>query len=64
VSPGAVATELIDTITDPVVAEGMRATYARAIPAASFARVLAFAISQPADVDTNEILFRPTSQAY
>jgi NADP-dependent 3-hydroxy acid dehydrogenase YdfG len=64
VSPGAVATELTDTITDPVVAEGMRATYARALPAESFARVVAFAISQPADVDVNEILFRPTSQGY
>jgi NADP-dependent 3-hydroxy acid dehydrogenase YdfG len=64
VSPGAVATELTDTITDPIVAEGMRGVYAEAIPAESFARVVAFAISQPDDVDINEILFRPTSQAY
>jgi NADP-dependent 3-hydroxy acid dehydrogenase YdfG len=28
----------------------------------SFARVVAFAISQPEDVDINEIIFRPTSQ--
>ena len=28
----------------------------------SFARMVAFAISQPDDVDVNEILFRPTSQ--
>jgi NADP-dependent 3-hydroxy acid dehydrogenase YdfG len=28
----------------------------------SFARVVAFAISQPVDVDINEIIFRPTSQ--
>jgi NADP-dependent 3-hydroxy acid dehydrogenase YdfG len=33
-----------------------------AIRADSFARVLAFAISQPDDVDINEFLFRPTSQ--
>ena len=33
-----------------------------AIPAGSFARAVAFAISQPEDVDVNEILFRPTRQ--
>jgi NADP-dependent 3-hydroxy acid dehydrogenase YdfG len=64
ISPGAVATELTDTITDPIVAEGMRKTYEIAIPADSFARVVAFAISQPDDVDINEILFRPTRQVY
>lgn len=64
VSPGAVATELINTITDPDVAAGMRKTYEQAIPAESFARVVAFAMSQPEDVDINEVLFRPTSQAY
>lgn len=64
VSPGAVATELIDTITDEDVAAGMMRTYEAAIPASSFARVVAFAISQPDEVDINEVLFRPTSQAY
>ncbi|ALL71309.1 Short chain dehydrogenase (plasmid) [Paraburkholderia caribensis MBA4] len=64
VSPGAVATELIDTITDKDVAAGMAKTYEGAISAGSFARVVAFAISQPDDVDINEVLFRPTSQAY
>ena len=28
----------------------------------SFARVVAFAISQPEDVDINEVIFRPTAQ--
>jgi NADP-dependent 3-hydroxy acid dehydrogenase YdfG len=64
ISPGAVSTELTDTITDPLVAEAMRKTYEIAIPAESFARVVAFAISQPEDVDINEILFRPTRQVY
>lgn len=64
ISPGAVATELTQTITDPVVAEGMRKTYENALPAGAFARAVAFAISQPEDVDINEILFRPTSQLY
>ncbi len=64
ISPGAVATELTHTVTDPVVAEGMRKTYEIAIPADSFARAVAFAMSQPEDVDINEILFRPTGQVY
>jgi NADP-dependent 3-hydroxy acid dehydrogenase YdfG len=34
----------------------------RAIQADSFARTVAFAISQPEDLDINEILFRPTRQ--
>ena len=33
-----------------------------AIPADSFARMVAFAMSQPDEVDVNEILFRPTRQ--
>jgi flavin reductase (DIM6/NTAB) family NADH-FMN oxidoreductase RutF len=33
-----------------------------ALPAESFARVIAFAISQPDEMDVNEILFRPTRQ--
>jgi NADP-dependent 3-hydroxy acid dehydrogenase YdfG len=33
-----------------------------AVPADSFARAVAFAMSQPEDVDIDEILFRPTRQ--
>lgn len=62
-SPGAVATELPQSVTEPDVAEGIAQFYSRhAIPADAFARTVAFVISQPADVDVNEILFRPTSQ--
>ena len=65
VSPGAVDTELPHTIVDPVVSERMRDFYDHvAISADSFARVVAFAMSQPADVDINEVLFRPTAQEY
>jgi NADP-dependent 3-hydroxy acid dehydrogenase YdfG len=35
-----------------------------AVPADSFARAVAFAMSQPEDVDINEILYRPTRQEY
>jgi NADP-dependent 3-hydroxy acid dehydrogenase YdfG len=62
-SPGAVATELPDSISEPDVAKGIRDFYDQyAIPADSFARCVLFAMSQPEDVDINEILFRPTSQ--
>lgn len=65
ISPGAVATELPNTVTDPAVAERINKLYTEiAIPADSFARAVAFAVGQPDDVDINEILFRPTLQAY
>ena len=63
ISPGAVATELPDSVTEPDVAENIHKFYETfAIPADSFARAVAFAMSQPEDVDINEILFRPTRQ--
>jgi NADP-dependent 3-hydroxy acid dehydrogenase YdfG len=63
ISPGAVATELPNSVTEPDIAERIHKFYKEiAIPAESFARVVAFAVSQPEDVDVNEILFRPTRQ--
>jgi NADP-dependent 3-hydroxy acid dehydrogenase YdfG len=63
ISPGAVDTGLPDSVTASDVAEGIKQYYAEnAIPADSFARAVAYAISQPEDVDINEILFRPTKQ--
>jgi NADP-dependent 3-hydroxy acid dehydrogenase YdfG len=63
ISPGAVATELPASITEPDVAAGIREFYEKyAIPADSFANIVMFAMSQPEDVDINEILFRPTAQ--
>ena len=64
ISPGAVATELPDTITDPDVAARINEVYKGAISPEAFASTVAFAISQPQDVDINEILFRPTAQVY
>jgi len=63
ISPGAVATELPNTITDPDTAARINKFYEEtAISADSFARAVVFAMSQPEDVDVNEILFRPTRQ--
>lgn len=63
ISPGAVATELTDHITEKEIGQGMRDFYKQhAVGPDSFARIVEFAISQPAEVDINEILYRPTSQ--
>jgi NADP-dependent 3-hydroxy acid dehydrogenase YdfG len=63
VCPGAVKTELLEHITDVDVRQANE-DYVGAVGISpdSFARVVAFAISQPEDVDINEIIFRPTSQ--
>jgi NADP-dependent 3-hydroxy acid dehydrogenase YdfG len=64
ISPGAVATELPNTITDPEILENMRNVYELAITPESFAQAVAFAMSQPEEVDVNEIVFRPTRQEF
>ncbi len=63
ISPGAVSSELPDSITEPDVNTDIHKFYdAVAIPADSLARAVAFAIGQPEEVDINEILYRPTRQ--
>ena len=62
ISPGAVATELPNSITEADVADSVKKIYEVAIPADSFARAVVYAMSQPDDIDINEILFRPTRQ--
>jgi NADP-dependent 3-hydroxy acid dehydrogenase YdfG len=62
VSPGVVESELADTITDPT-AQSVMSDYRRhAIPATAIAAAVAFAVSQPAEVDVNEIVVRPALQ--
>ncbi|MCA0975575.1 SDR family oxidoreductase [Halomonas denitrificans] len=63
ISPGAVATELLEHISDQEIQTQTKEFVSQiAIPADSFARMVAFAINEPEDVDVNEILFRPTAQ--
>lgn len=60
ISPGAVATELTYSATEPDVIANMHKFYETvAVTADSFARMVAFVIRQPKQVDVNEILFRP-----
>ena len=62
ISPGAIDTELPNSVTEADIAANVRKIYEIAIPADSFARAVAYAIEQPDDIDINEILFRPTRQ--
>ena len=63
ISPGALVTELADSITEPDIQQAVRDfTVKHALSADSFARAVIFAMNQPEDMDVNEILFRPTSQ--
>jgi NADP-dependent 3-hydroxy acid dehydrogenase YdfG len=62
ISPGAVESELANTITDAETAEMVQGLRNLAIPAEAIARAVAHAISEPSDVDVNEMLVRPTAQ--
>lgn len=63
ISPGAVATELLEHISDKGIQLQTKDFVSKiAVPAETFARMVAFAINEPEDVDVNEILFRPTAQ--
>jgi NADP-dependent 3-hydroxy acid dehydrogenase YdfG len=63
VSPGLTRTELFDGIAAPearAVARGM--VEQSSIPASAIADAIGFAISQPENVDVNELIVRPTAQ--
>lgn len=64
ISPGAVVSELAESVTEADLRERTRAFYAIAIPAEAVARAIAYAIEQPPEVDVNEILLRPTLQEF
>ncbi|MBB3223596.1 SDR family oxidoreductase [Pseudoduganella umbonata] len=63
IAPGAVESDLKHS-TSGTARETVLDFYKQAIPAASVARAIAFAIEQPADVDINEIVLRPTAQVF
>lgn len=63
IHPGVVESELADTITDPIAADGMKTYRAIALQPDAIARAVRFALEQPEDVDVNEIVVRPTRAA-
>ncbi|MFC7320099.1 SDR family oxidoreductase [Halobacillus campisalis] len=64
ISPGAVSTELTESITDEDVKSGIEDVYKEAIDADSIARTIRFAVEEPSEVAINEILVRPTNQGW
>jgi NADP-dependent 3-hydroxy acid dehydrogenase YdfG len=63
IAPGAVDSDLKHS-TSGTATDTVLDFYKQAIPAASVARAIAFAIEQPDDVDINEIVIRPTHQVF
>ncbi|WP_191566417.1 SDR family oxidoreductase [Metabacillus idriensis] len=61
VSPGVTESELADSISDEEASQVMKEYRKIAISPDSIARTILFAIEQPADVDVNEIIVRPTA---
>jgi Short-chain alcohol dehydrogenase of unknown specificity len=64
VCPGAIDSELKLGSSHEDSSKFVIDFYQQAIPADSVARAIAWAIEQPADVDINEIVLRPTSQEF
>lgn len=61
VSPGVTESELAETITNEEAKELMKTYRRNALPASAIARAIAYAIEQPAGVDVNELVVRPTA---
>ncbi|EON31502.1 Short-chain alcohol dehydrogenase [Gordonia terrae C-6] len=59
VSPGVTESELAESISDADARESMKAYRAVALPASAIADAIAYAISQPPEVDVNSIVVRP-----
>ena len=64
ISPGAIASELQDGSSDPSSATFVKEFYKIAIPADAVARAVLYAIAQPADVEIDEVVLRPTVQDF
>ena len=61
--PGAIDTELLETISTPAVKNGMEEFYQIAITPEAVAQTVLFAISQPESVSITEMTILPTKQA-
>ncbi|WP_100011283.1 SDR family oxidoreductase [Lentibacillus sediminis] len=63
ISPGAVATELTDTITDKEVQDMFKNSFDfTPLESKDIAEAVFYAVNQPKSVDVNEIIVRPTQQ--
>ncbi|MBX2858849.1 MAG: SDR family oxidoreductase [Cellvibrionaceae bacterium] len=64
ISPGVVETELGHDISDPTTKELLTQFRQVALTPDAIARAVLYAIDQPADVDVNELIVRPTASAF
>jgi NADP-dependent 3-hydroxy acid dehydrogenase YdfG len=64
ISPGAVDSELKHGSSDEASSKAVKDFYQHAIPSDSVARAIAYAIEQPAEVEINEVVLRPTVQDF
>jgi NADP-dependent 3-hydroxy acid dehydrogenase YdfG len=62
ISPGLTRSELTGSIGDSGVRGAVEGQMGIAIPAAAIGEAVHYAISQPAEVDVNELVVRPTAQ--
>ncbi len=62
ISPGVVESELAESITDADARAAMQVYRARSIPPDAIAAAISYAITQPDDVDVNEMIIRPAGQ--
>lgn len=61
ISPGVVATELGNDITDQNVASALQEWRKKSLKPDAIARAVRFALEQPDGVDVNEVIVRPTA---
>lgn len=65
IAPGATESELPNTISDPEMKKAAIEQFrVDLLPTEAIARAIAYAVEQPADVDVNEIVVRPSAQKY
>ncbi|PTX53893.1 NADP-dependent 3-hydroxy acid dehydrogenase YdfG [Melghirimyces profundicolus] len=62
ISPGAVATELTQHITDPDVTDMFAKQKLTPLESEDIARSITYAVTQPENVNVNEVIVRPTNR--
>jgi len=61
ISPGVVATELGNDISEPEIADALKAWRQKSLTPDAIARAIRYALEQPDGVDVNEVIVRPTA---
>jgi len=64
ISPGVVATELPESSSEEATRKNLHEFYKIAIPADAIASAIVYAIEQPAEVEIDEVVIRPTAQDF